>query len=343
MVKIPEAVLEKARRRYFSRGMLKLAKVLYEFFEEAKENPEFSPQDTANALQTKYALSPKHAKLLNEWVVTRASRANSVMQALKREFHIDDTGKINNPQGIYVALRGGKPPKALEARIYSIAVGFVIDRWKYKGSFGGTISEGDGLYCEEDESIEDFRKYQGLAFCMADSDHLLKKGNNPAPGISLLRVLVEMDKERLRTEMSRETERHELRHVFDYILGISNCNKYLEFVAHMYAHRLEDIVSLGFDPVKGLREDMGREGKYYKGWIEGARKRISKFKKLKRKEEIQREEKRIEELEKHAQEFADEAVALAEILRTVSWTKMPLRSYALSAYALLSQYEEDFQ
>ncbi|MBI2579089.1 MAG: hypothetical protein HYW26_05235 [Candidatus Aenigmarchaeota archaeon] len=243
------------RKDYLVGKLLDGNRVLYEFFEVVISRKSTDPFQVAENLIRHYNLTPNQQKYLRR-IADRTQRAKRVISYLEKRFGINREGYFDNPEEVYRFMHSGKePPKpVLNAKPYSIAVGFEHVEWVYQNILGyagrGSVDI-DSL--DSDENLRrtfkraikgDDRSFEMLSFSyrtpeqrhrILEQEFLDYLGTDESADVKALKHGV------------RRTVLHEIRHVINRI--ISPENYYSEEISARLYERGGDLLSVytGFD------------------------------------------------------------------------------------------------
>ena len=324
------------RRIYLVNKMLDGAKILHEFFEELRFNKNGCPAGLADKLLEKYDLTTNQRAFL-EQVVTRASRAQEIVKYLGGRFGLNNKGVFTDTQGLYSVLyRTKNPPKKITALSYNIAVGFVRERWINKKEYLGFVHRPiffDQLQAPLEQTVSRLENGKptacaDLCFSMPNLDYLReiarKRIEKETPESKLLRSVFGPDEGAEAEKIRKGIEKHELRHIFDTILG-TRCYPLPEFVAGLY----EADSSCGLDncAIIGLMYSL-------KQFSDITKRREDRLLRLKEIDApsiiIKHAEEDLEKSKKTTQRVKDEAKSLYNSINQFPREEYPTISYIIS-------------
>src|SRR3989338_3689835 len=267
------------QRENLSRKIIDGTKAIYGLFEELRTKREDLSDEFVNRLVESYQLTENQVSYLQN-VAVRARRAQGIIRYLENIFGLQEEGVFNDPEGLHSLLFVGKDvPKGLSAFSENIGISFVKSQWRHRDSVGfvnGFPFDQLSVLLEETVSRLDKNKMTNcanLVFYLPSEDacaKLLEKKQATYPTLSASELLLSKifgDKVILPGKVQQETKMHELRHVYDYIMGTRGrtCE---ESAAELYGAGTLQGIKVDFRKAlteldKKSRESMQRE-EYFK-------------------------------------------------------------------------------
>jgi hypothetical protein len=211
-----------------------LACALQEYFPELVDNKDYDPGIGAEELVEKHRLNQEQAEFMRE-VSVRAGRAKAIIGYLEDRFDFDDAG------GLHRLVMGGYTPKGMRATSYHIAMSFTKRIWRHKDE--GLVKNRatfDQLSVPLEKTIARLEMGQvtncaALAFYRPSTAHYRKQPK--APEDRLLETIFPSAEGAYAEQNEAVVVEHELRHIYDNILGFPIATRFSETQAHLYVDR----------------------------------------------------------------------------------------------------------
>jgi len=261
-------MVKAVEKSYLERKLVDGLKVLHEHFESFVRNRDFIPVvdgvgDLTQSQRDFYQNTrerTERARDIVRYLEGRFGLTEQENKYLDKEFARAFYMKFDDPEGLYRLVVGRKAPQKVQAFSHGIALSFMKNRWQYRNAMGHVVNRGvqfDQLSVPAEDTIERLRgdkitNISKISIMLPSLEVCLRniKSGRWLESLAECKKLMEaifggMDYHYVAERHLRSIYRHEMRHIFDEIMGVAD-----NWVGHSEAqtHLFEgDPVALGVD------------------------------------------------------------------------------------------------
>jgi len=217
--------------------LISYASALDEYFDTLIYDREQHPLHFAFAIAKKYDLSKDQLENFKR-IALRTFRAQEITHYFEERFGVNKDFSIQDPQGLHaLVFRGKYVPKEMDARSYNISIGFTKHNWQRKDALGYTEDTYyDVLFNDLQKTIKKLEagQHNTCRRLIFFSKAYLAHGEDLKESMASFDSDIE----------DAIIVYHELRHVFDHIMGSSGeemALRFLETQAHMATYESRGI------------------------------------------------------------------------------------------------------